>query len=270
MTRFRLDLAYDGTDFHGWAAQPGQRTVEGELQHAIATALVCCGLPGSQALVVAGRTDAGVHARAQVAHLDAEAESGDATRLASQIARLLPPDIALHRLLPAPDGFDARFSATGRTYCYRLWDATSPVDPITRRNVTRLPMNLDTGAMAVAGASLVGLRDFAAFCRPREVGTSIRQLRRFDVSRVGGTIECWLEADAFAHSMVRSLVGAVCEVGAARRDTDWLAHVAALPHRSGDVPVLPPGGLTLEAVTYPPDDQLAARAEQARQLRSLP
>jgi len=270
MTRFRLDLAYDGTDFHGWAAQPGLRTVEGELTRAIEVALERGALPPSHQLVVAGRTDAGVHARAQVAHLDIEAKVTCGVRLVVQLVHLLPHDIVLHKLVPAPDGFDARFSAIGRTYFYRLWDSYSPIDPIARRSVTVLPVHLDTDAMAAAAASLIGLRDFAAFCRPHDGGTSIRHLRRFDVFPVDGTIECWLEADAFAHSMVRSLVGAVTQVGAGRRDIAWLAGMVAMTSRANDVPVLPPCGLTLEGVAYPPDDQLAARAEAARSLRSLP
>ena len=270
MTRFRLDLAYDGTNFHGWAAQPGQRTVEGALQEAVAAALVIWRRPPEQLLVVAGRTDAGVHARHQVAHLDVDLPPDDAPALTGQLRRLLPSDVAMHSVSPAPAGFDARFAATGRTYCYRLWDATSLPDPTLRHVVTALTVRLDTNAMAVASANLLGLRDFTAFCRPKAGGTAIRNLRRFDVTRLDdapGTIECWLEADAFCHSMVRSLVGAITEVGAGHRDLAWLAATAARPQRANDVPVLPPGGLTLEAVTYPPDDQLAARVALARSVR---
>ena len=269
MIRLRLDLAYDGSDFHGWAAQPGRRTVQGTLQQAIGEALALAGCSPRQMVTVAGRTDAGVHARGQVAHLDADIGIDDAPKLASQVARLLPADMALNAMTVAPEGFDARFSAIGRTYCYRLWPAASRPDPLLRHMVTGLHWPLDATAMATAAASLCGLHDFTPFCKPKEGGTAIRHLRRFDVITNGQVIECWLEADAFCHNMVRSLVGAVTEVGAHRRDMGWLARVAAAPARAQDVPVLPPGGLTLESVQYPADDQLAARAAQARQLRAL-
>jgi len=284
MTRYRLDIAYDGTDFHGWAAQPGQRTVEGVLRDAIEAALTTLGLPPDCAITVAGRTDAGVHARGQVAHVDiprhparSETESQDlATTLTRLISRGLPDDVFLHHVTPAPDGFDARFSATGRIYCYRLWDFNSVIFPPMQSAVTTVPEYLDIDAMAQAAASLVGLRDFAPFCRAHDAAkaaqgaTTIRHLRRFDVVRAADpsrTIECWLEADAFCQSMVRSLVGAVVTIGGGRHDLAWLETVAAGKARANDVPVLPPKGLTLEAVTYPPNDQLAARAEIARNTR---
>lgn len=267
-TRFRLDLAYDGQGFHGWASQPGLRTVQGVIQEAAASALQLLGQSDELELIAAGRTDAGVHARHQVAHLDAAVTPENAASLRHHIARLMPDDIALHDCAVAPPGFDARFSAIGRTYCYRLWDDDSAPFPAIRQIVTVLPGRLDTAAMSASATSLLGLRDFAAFCRPKPGGTTVRHLRRFDVSRTGdGMIECWLEADAFCHSMVRSLVGAVTAVGQGRRDLEWLAGVAEMTARANDVPVLPPGGLTLEDVAYPPDDLLAARAAEARQTR---
>jgi len=272
MTRFRLDLAYDGTCFHGWAAQPEQRTVQGVLQDAINEALALAGHQMLQQVTVAGRTDAGVHARGQVAHLDAEVELADAPKLAAQLARLLPDDIVLYALTPALPGFDARFAAISRTYCYRLCDAESRGDPMQRHVVTSVPYQLDVAVMHAAAQSLLGLRDFAPFCRAKEGGTTIRELQRFDVARcddASGTIECWLRADAFAQAMVRSLVGAVTAVGSRQRDSTWLAGVAGASQRANDVTVMPAKGLTLEVVEYPPDDQLATRAAQARQLRTL-
>jgi len=272
MTRFRLDLGYDGTDFHGWAAQTGLRTVQGTMRDAIDRALADFGLPPTLGLVAAGRTDTGVHARGQVAHFDAEIPPDRVVEFKRRVVSLLPEDIALHSMAPAPPDFDARFAAAGRTYCYRIWDAMSlPFLPL-RRAVTTLPVALDVDAMAAAADTLLGLRDFAAFCRPREGGTTIRQLRRFDVRRLDDpcrTIECWLEADAFCHSMVRSIVGAVVTVGSGRRDLAWLALVASSDRRANDVPTLPPGGLTLEDVAYPPDDQLARRVAEARNHRIL-
>jgi len=273
MTRFRLDLGYDGTDFHGWAAQTGQRTVQGTLWDAIDRALADFGLPPERTLVAAGRTDAGVHARGQVAHLDADVPPDRVAEFMRRLVSLMPDDITLNSLAPAPPDFDARFGAIGRLYCYRIWDAHSlPFLPLARA-VTSVPYSLDTDVMADAAATLLGLRDFAAFCRPRVGATTIRQLRRFDVERMYDpyrTIECWLEADAFCHSMVRSLVGAVAAVGAGRRDVAWLANLLDAHHRASEVPTLPPGGLTLEQVAYPPDDELADRAAEARQRRSLP
>jgi len=298
MTRYRLDLAYDGTDFHGWAAQPGQRTVQGVLQDAIAAALATLDLPPDCAITVAGRTDSGVHARGQVVHVDVQADPATPLRSAQDdengapsscaksqdlvttltrlISRGLPGDVSLHHVTPAPDGFDARFSATGRTYCYRLWDDVSVPFPALGRMVTPAPWCLDVDTMAQAAASLTGLRDFAPFCRAHDAAkaahgaTTIRHLRRFDVVRAADpsrTIECWLEADAFCQSMVRSLVGAVVTIGGGRHDLAWLTGVATGKARASDVPVLPPKGLTLESVTYPPADQLAARAEIARNTR---
>jgi len=265
--RWRLDLAYDGTDFHGWAAQPGQRTVQGVLEEAL-TRLLRLDEPAQ--LTVAGRTDAGVHARAQVAHLDVGPSA--VWRPERVLNRYLPGDLVVHRLSGAPPGFDARFSATGRTYCYRLWDLESTPDPQLRRRVSPVRGTLDVAAMDAAAQTLLGLHDFAPFCHQREGATTIRTLRRFDVVRAEdacGTIECWLEADAFCHSMVRSLVGAVMTVGLHRRDAAWLARIAALPERAGEVPVLPGAGLTLERIDYPPDDELARRAERARSVRTL-
>lgn len=278
MTRFRLDIAYDGTQFHGWAAQPGQRTVQGVLQEAIDEALATLRCPSGCAITVAGRTDAGVHARGQVAHFDAELPIEQLGALMGLVRRKLPDDIQLLAGQVAPPGFDARFSATGRAYCYRLWDFNSVVFPAIRKAVTAVPFSLDVQVMAQAAAGLVGLRDFAPFCRAPNAlkaakgATTIRHLRRFDVVRAADpsrTVECWLEADAFCQSMVRSLVGAVVAVGAGRRDLAWLASVAAGGTRASDVPVLAPGGLTLESVAYPPDDRLAARAAEARNTRFL-
>ena len=264
--RLRLDLSYDGRDFHGWAAQPELRTVQGVLEEWITRVLR---LPEPAALVVAGRTDAGVHARGQVCHLDVgdEDRSGDLLR---RLGRVLPDDVVVHAVAPAPAGFDARFAATGRRYCYRLIDAGHTPDPLLRGHVVRVPDALDLGALNAGAAALLGLRDFAAFCRPREGATTIRTLRSVEATRrADGVVEIWLEADAFCHSMVRSLVGALTAVGAGRRHLAWLEDVASTLHRRSDVLVMPAHGLTLEAVTYPPDDLLAQRAEEARTMRTL-
>jgi tRNA pseudouridine38-40 synthase len=275
VARVRLDLAYDGTDFSGWAAQPGRRTVEGELSTGLTTVL-----RASQAvrLVVAGRTDAGVHARGQVAHADTDASALNQVAVRSdrspddvlraRLAGVLPADVTVSRVSRAPDGFDARFSATSRRYQYRLADDLSTHDPLRRRDTVAVRGHLDAHAMSDAAYLLVGLHDFAAFCKRRDGATTVRTLlavsweRRPDGVLVGTVV-----ADAFCHSMVRSLVGALVPVGEGRRDVDWPAEVLAGGVRDPGVRVMPPHGLSLEEVTYPPDDQLAARALETRAAR---
>jgi tRNA pseudouridine38-40 synthase len=252
-------LAYDGTDFSGWAIQPGQRTVAGELSAALT---VLCG--DAVPMTVAGRTDAGVHARGQVAHVDAPA---DATVTARSLNGLLPPDIRVASVAVAPPGFDARFSATGRAYRYRVTDGF--VDPVRRRDTLGWPRTLDLDALRAASAPLLGLHDFAAYCRAREGSTSIRDLQRLEWTRdTDGVLVAEVEADAFCHSMVRSLVGALLAVGEGRWDVSRPASLLGAERRSDAVAVAPPHGLTLFAVRYPPDDELAARAEQTRAVRT--
>ncbi len=268
MSRLRLDIAYDGTAFHGWAGQPGLRTVQGELEAWIARVLR---LEQPPELVCAGRTDAGVHARGQVAHLDVECTDAATTAqmLGRRLRRVLGDDLVVNRVRPAPDGFDARFSAVWRRYVYRLAEPDSALDPMRRAMVVRLSDALDLDAFNAAAASLLGLRDFAAFCRAREGATTVRTLLQARAVRADGLVQVTVRADAFCHSMVRSLVGALVTVGTLRRDAAWLARVADAGVRSGQYTVMPAHGLVLEEVGYPPDDQLAARAEQARQVRVL-
>jgi tRNA pseudouridine38-40 synthase len=265
-----LDLGYDGTAFSGWASQTGRRTVQGELETWLGRVLGAA----SPRLVCAGRTDAGVHARGQVAHLDLDPTTiPDAATTVRRLNRVLPDDLVVWRLGPAAAGFDARFSAVWRRYAYRLAEPSRPVDPLCRNQVTRLRYDLDLERMNHASGRLVGLRDFGAFCRGREGGTTIRTLLDLRAERVAAgpfrdVIECAVRADAFCHSMVRALVGALVEVGSGRRDAGWLETVAAAAVRDPAIPVLPPGGLTLEEVGYPADAELAERARQARSLRS--
>jgi tRNA pseudouridine38-40 synthase len=265
--RIRLDIAYDGTDFHGWAAQTGLRTAQGELELWLGRLL---GEPIT--LTVAGRTDAGVHARGQVAHFDTAASSTEqqasfAPALAYRLGRVLPEDVIVRRVSVAPAGFDARFAAIWRRYCYRLCDGL--LEPLARNYAVKVKYPLDLEAANAAAAGLLGLHDFAAFCKPRAGATTIRELRRLELKRVGELIEVDVRADAFAHSMVRSLVGALVEVGSGRRDAEWLASMLDHDGRCGEIPVMPAKGLTLEEVGYPADAELAARAAQARNVREL-
>ncbi|WP_139977990.1 tRNA pseudouridine(38-40) synthase TruA [Nocardioides litoris] len=268
--RLRIDLAYDGTAFKGWAAQPGLRTVQGELVAALATVRR---VPVEQvAVVCAGRTDAGVHARGQVVHHDVEgAEDTEVPdKLARRLNGVLPPDVRVRRVVEAPAGFDARFGALWRRYAYRVADRTDLLDPLTRAHVLAWPRPLDLDAMNAASALLVGRHDFASFCKRREGATTIRTLldlswARDDAGVAVGTVR----ADAFCHSMVRALVGCLLAVGEGRREPAWAGEVLRAERRDAGAAVVHAHGLTLEEVAYPPDDELAARATQtmARRVR---
>jgi tRNA pseudouridine38-40 synthase len=263
--RLRLDLAYDGSAFHGWAAQPGLRTVQGEVEVAVATVLR---LDSPAPLTCAGRTDAGVHARGQVAHLDLE--DVDPETLTRRLQRILPDDVAVTSCVPAAPGFDARFSAIERRYVYRLRD-TPGGDPLTRGFVVSHRSSLDVAAMVAAAQHLVGEHDFASFCKQREGATTIRTLLELRPERLpDGVVATTVRADAFCHSMVRSLMGALVAVGEGRYEPEWAAHVLAAAERDPRVTVMPAHGLVLEEVVYPPDEQLAARAEEARNVRTAP
>ncbi|MFN8083632.1 MAG: tRNA pseudouridine(38-40) synthase TruA [Dermatophilaceae bacterium] len=273
--RLRLDLAYDGTEFSGWAAQPGLRTVEGELSAALTTMLRA---PEPVRLTVAGRTDAGVHARGQVAHADVDEAAylavvgrRDGTPEVAAVTRLgglLAPDLVVHRVSRAPAGFDARFAAVWRRYSYRIADGSAGHDPLRRRDTVWLREDLDVDAMTQAGARLVGLKDFAAFCKRREGATTVRTLIEFSWTRgAEGIVEARVVADAFCHSMVRALVGAVVPVGLGREPVDWPTQVQLSGERSSKVTVMPAHGLCLEEVGYAPDAALADRAREARARR---
>lgn len=275
--RLRFDLAYDGTDFHGWAKQKGGlRTVEGVLAEKLSLIAQT-----EIELTVAGRTDAGVHSAHQVAHADVprallESRSihGDPSTLVRRLTKLLPDDIRVHDVTFAPEGFDARFSALTRHYVYRV--TTFPAGPLpTRaRDTAMWPHAVDIDAMQEAATVLVGLHDFAAFCRPKPHATTIRDLQSFtwhDVStpHEPELYEAHLTADAFCWNMVRSLVGCCLAVGEGRRDVDFAAALLGETQRSDTCPVALAKGLSLTGVDYPAPEDLAARAEAARNRRSL-
>lgn len=233
-------------------------------------------------VVVAGRTDAGVHAAGQVVHVDVVPLSApsdripvspegipDLTRMAGRWNRLLPGDVRVLGARIAPEGFDARFSAIRRHYRYRVSDAPWGVDPLRRKDTLAWNRPLSTDAMNAAAASLLGLNDFAAYCKQRETGTTIRELQRLEWARVDDhLLEVRVSADAFCHSMVRSLVGVLLLVGDGRRTDAWPSKVLESGIR--DSAVAPAHGLTLTAVDYPPDAELAARAAQTRNVRTTP
>ncbi len=267
-----MDLSYDGTGFSGWAAQPGRRTVEDVLSQALGRVLRLSEAPR---LTVAGRTDAGVHARGQVAHADVPADAWAATAglgngSVARLTRMLPPDVRARAAGPAPDGFDARFSALWRRYSYRVCDDPAAADPVRRHETLWYFRGLDVPAMNAAALSCLGEHDFAAFCRRRPGATTVRALRRLDWHRDDdGILVATVVADAFCHAMVRSLVGALIAVGEGRRPPGWPATLLAAAVRDPAVRVMAPHALCLEEVGYPPDGALAARAEQARSLRTL-
>lgn len=269
LIRLRLDVGYDGTDFHGWASQPGVRTVQGVLEQALKLALR---LPMPPSLTVAGRTDAGVHARGQVAHLDVSADSWlVAAPLAQRrISRVLPVDISLHAIGVAPAGFDARFSALWRRYSYRVCDISAQADPVRRRDTLCWPSLLDLDRMNEAAAMCLGEHDFAAFCRRREGASTIRSLLGLDWRRASdGVAVATVTADAFCHNMVRALTGALLPVGDGRRPVTWPAELLAAGIRSPSVVVAPAHPLCLERVGYPPDAALALRAAATRRVRTI-
>lgn len=268
--RLRLDLAYDGTDFAGWAKQPGLRTVQHEVEAALGTAMRSS---SRLRVVCAGRTDAGVHARGQVAHADVGAsdplDREGRRRLTVSLRGLLPRDIQLASIAIAPTGFDARFSATSRCYWYAIADGLAFADPLRRREQLACRPTLDVGRMNEAALPLLGLHDFAAFCRARPGATTIRTLLRLEAERdASGVVLLRVEADAFCHSMVRSLAGALVAVGAGRRPIDWPAALLRARGRDRGPKVLPAHGLVLEHVRYPVPGQYASQAQRTRALRA--
>ncbi|PIB77672.1 tRNA pseudouridine(38-40) synthase TruA [Mycolicibacterium brumae] len=274
--RLRLDIAYDGTEFAGWATQAGQRTVAGVIEERLAAVF-----REPVTLRAAGRTDTGVHATGQVAHLDVPEAAlvhayprtprpdgePEFLPLVRRLARFLPPDVRVRDITRAAADFDARFSALRRHYEYRLSTAAYGVDPQRARFVTPWARPLDVDAMNQASAKLLGLRDFAAFCRHREGATTIRELQRLDWERSGQDVIARVSADAFCWNMVRSLVGALLAVGEGRRPPEWIAALLQNDRRSSDFAAAPARGLTLVAVDYPADPELAARSRVTRAVR---
>ena len=280
-TRLRLDIAYDGTRFTGWAKQPGIRTVQGELEQALATILRRHGQPPT--LTVAGRTDAGVHATGQVAHLDLTQPQlkhlakphGPGTAVEPTIALVrrlngiagVSKDLYVAAVTVAPPGFDARFSPIWRRYEYRIADAAAQRNPLLRGHTVWYPATLDVDAMNASARELLGLHDWAAYCRPRAGATTIRELQQFEWERdTTGVLVARLQADAFCHSMVRALVGATVSVGERKLAGERLRGIRAEAQRTSEFKVMPANGLTLVEVGFP--DDVAARAAQSRARRA--
>ncbi|MBT8224620.1 MAG: tRNA pseudouridine(38-40) synthase TruA, partial [Dactylosporangium sp.] len=252
--RIRLDIAYDGTGFSGWAAQPGRRTVAGVLTEALAAVF---GEDGPRGLTVAGRTDAGVHASGQVCHVDVPVAAAEALTdsLVRRLAGLLSADVRVRAVSRVPPTFDARFSALSRRYEYRVTDTPWGAEPLRRYETLAWPRPLNLDAINAAARALRGEHDFVAYCRRKAHGTTIRSVSRLDWQRrPDGVVLATVEADAFCQAMVRSLVGALLAVGEGRRPVDWPASLLTRNERACEVMVVPPHGLTLVAVAYPTDE----------------
>jgi tRNA pseudouridine38-40 synthase len=239
----RLTLAYDGTGFRGWARNAGQRTVEVVLSEAIGRVI-----GRAPRLSVAGRTDAGVHARGQVASFRLD-DAFDLERLQRSVNGMLAPEVVVVEARRAPDGFDARFSATAREYRYRI-DVGPWPDPFDARFVWHRPGELSTAAMREAARSLTGEHDFASFCRPPPSGGTMRRLEGLSAVRRGDRVEVVARANAFLHQMVRALVGTLVRVGDGRLDPAEVAEILRARDRSRTPNMAPAHGLTLERVVY--------------------
>lgn len=296
--RVRLDFAYDGGPFAGWAKQPGLITVQGVLEEALALIF-----RSPVYTTVAGRTDAGVHALHQVVHFDlatdawerlpgrsqdapasalrrklrgalsraladAEAELGIPSRLQGYMQRA----ITVSSCQEVPADFDARFSALERSYRYLLEDGQEEKgsNPLNRQIAWQINPVLDIDLMNRAAQNLLGLNDFLSFCKPREGSTTIRELRelRFE-RRTDGLIEASIRADAFCHNMVRTLIASLVMVGEGKKDEPWLISRIEEPVRDSQVRLAAPRGLALAAITYPEASGYAAQSEKARNLRTL-
>ncbi|MCE3293626.1 MAG: tRNA pseudouridine(38-40) synthase TruA [Arthrobacter sp.] len=278
--RIRLDLAYDGGYFSGWAVQPGRRTVQGTLEAALELVV-----RRPVRVTVAGRTDAGVHARGQVVHLDlAEAEwlglnrGAELDPAVALLRRLrgalsrelgdLTGSIVVHEAAIAPEGFDARFSALWRRYSYRIADGLERWDPLSRYDTLWHKTPLDVDLLNAGAAQLLGLHNFLSYCKPREGATTIRELQRFEFARgADGVIVATVQADAFCHNMVRALVGSALYVGEGQERPEWLHERLLAKKRDARSVLAAPHPLVLEEVAYPSDAELLARAERTRALR---
>jgi tRNA pseudouridine38-40 synthase len=259
--RLRLDIAYDGTQFSGWATQPEKRTMQDMVEEAIAR-IVRHDIDS----VVAGRTDAGVHATGQVVHVDVADTAFDRDLtykdLRYKLNRILDEDIRITNISDAPPGFHARFSALRRYYTYKILDDNQVITPAQRFDVAPWYRHLDHNVMNEAASHLLGTHDFAAFCKFKVGGTTVRSLEKYEWARTeDGLLIADVVADAFCYSMVRNLVGAIVCVADGRKPTSWIAELLANKERVSDSLVFPARGLTLYRVDYPSDDQLLERAK---------
>jgi tRNA pseudouridine38-40 synthase len=258
--RLRIDVAYDGTAFFGWATQPDKRTIQDLVEAAVA-----CISRSSVESVVAGRTDAGVHATGQVIHVDLPetvfADGLTYRDLRYKLNRILDEDVRIMEISDAPEGFHARFSALRRIYTYKILDNNEVIAPLSRYDVAPWYRPLDVDLINKASALVLGHHDFAAFCKFKDGGTTIRTLEKYQWRRDSqGLLTAEVVADAFCYSMVRNLVGAVICVADGRKDPSWIQELLANKERVSDSLVFPARGLSLTRVEYPSDNELLDRA----------
>jgi tRNA pseudouridine38-40 synthase len=246
VVRVRMLVAYDGSGFHGFAAQPGHRTVAGVLQEAIAKVA-----RHPVELVCAGRTDRGVHAWGQVVSLDLSPEV-DLERLHRALLKLCGPEVVVREVAAAAPDFSARFSATGRTYRYTVLNRPVP-DPFLARTTWHVARPLDVELLALACDPFLGEHDFSAFCRrPKgEAVSLVRRVRRAAWIDLGdGVLRLEIEATAFCHQMVRSIVGTMVAAGRAEVKAGDIRGILRSGRRAAAAPIAPPEGLCLWHVSY--------------------
>ena len=252
--RLRIDLSYDGTNFSGWAKQPDQRTLQEEIEHAL-TVLT----QSTIATIVAGRTDAGVHADHQVIHTDVP-DKTDITNFTFRLNQLLDEDIRVNSVVYAPVNFHARFTASARTYKYKIIDGGRVTPPLDRYDTADWFRDLDIALMNQGSQLLLGEHDFFAFCKFREGGTTIRNLLQFDWARdAKNYLVATIKAESFRYNMVRNLVGAAVCVGEKRFEPEWMLKTLEDKVRIPDSYVFPAKGLTLVSVEYPAESEYLTR-----------
>lgn len=263
--RVRINLAYDGTNFFGWGKQSDRRTIQGELEAAFST-LYRSNLES----VVAGRTDAGVHATNQVCHVDLpEGDFGfEIESLTYRLNRILSDEIRIKKIEVVSNDFHARFSALRRHYIYKIQDGNGVIEPTKRLDIAPWYRDLDIELMNQAAKTLIGEHDFFSYAKFREFSTTIRDLQRFDFERMeDGVILAHVSADAFCYNMVRALIGTMVYIGEGRFPTTWAREILEKRERPSDSVVFPAKGLTFIGVDYPADSELAARANKVMGLR---
>jgi len=271
--RFKLEIAYDGTDFAGWAKQPKLRTVQGEIIRGLEK--IFGKDKDDFGMRVAGRTDKGVHANSQIAHVDLSEKQlkriGRGHPVAERLNRIIDGDVRIISFEPAAPGFDARFSALFRRYRYSIADKSVTPNPMLSRFALTVPWALDVAPMNEAAKEFYGLKDFRAYCKEREGTTTIRVLREIVVKRrkADGVIEIEIEADAFCHNMVRSIVGALMAAGSGRATTEDIRKSLTGKRNDHAYKVQSPHGLSLIKIAYPPKSKLAEQAMLAKRVRTL-
>lgn len=241
---YKLTIAYDGTRYYGWEHQPGRDTVQGKLEGVLER------LAGESVDVIgAGRTDAGVHARAMVAHAVFDSSMRE-EEIRDYMNRYLPEDIAVRDVAIASGRFHARYKAVGKTYCYTCFDG--PVKPVfDRKYVTIIKQSPDVAAMQKAASYLEGKRDFASFCgNPRMKKSTVRVVDRIEITKKSGYIRFTFHGTGFLQNMVRILVGTLLEVGYGHMEPEQVKEILAARDRRLAGPTAPPQGLCLMKVDY--------------------